>query len=313
MKALAAAAALLLGGCAVGGPAPADVALPAEEGSPRAWIEAASGPLPLSVWTPERPPKASILALHGFGDYAESAFGEAASAWAGRGIAVYAYDQRGFGRGPDRGRWPGVQGLIADVEAVIRAVAERAGDAPLILLGESMGGGVAISAVGEGRAPAADGLILVAPAVAPGDSVNPLARAALWLLASAAPDRRWSGEGVVSVQASDDIAMLRALASDPLYLGRPSARELSGLVRLMDRASAAAAGVDVPTLLLLGEKDELIDIAAAEEAARRARGPLEARLYPEGWHMLLRDRQKAIVWDDVAEWALGLAGGDVDG
>lgn len=295
-----------LAGCAVGGLAPPDAAAPVAL-APGLAIAGATGPLPLSRWLPEGEPRAVILALHGYGDYAESAFGEVAEAWARRGIAVYGYDQRGFGRGPYRGRWPGAEALVADAAAAARAAADAAGDAPLFLLGESMGGGVALTAVGEGLAPEVDGLILVAPAIAPGDRVNPLSRAALWLLAMAAPDRRWSGEGLVEVQASDDLAMLRKLGADPVYLSRPSARELAGLVRLMDRASAVAGRVRVPTLLLLGEKDELIDIEAAAEAAARALGPVDARRYPEGWHMLLRDLQKSRVWDDVAEWTLAQA------
>lgn len=304
--------ALALGACAVGGPAGPGTRLPppvdALATAPETTLPGAEAPLPAAVWAPEGPPRAVILALHGYGDHAASAFGEVAESWAREGIAVYAYDHRGFGRGADRGRWAGADGLLADAEAAAAAVAPRAGDAPFFMLGESMGGGVALALVGEGRAPEVDGLILVAPAIATGDRIGPLSRAALWTLAGLLPDRRWSGEGLVTIQASDDLAMLRALGADPLYLGEPSAREMLGLVRLMDRASAAAEGVAVPTLLLLGERDELIDVDAAERAAGRIPAPVEARRYPEGWHMLLRDLQKARVWRDVADWTLGREG-----
>ena len=43
--------------------------------------------------------KAVILALHGFNDYS-NAFAMPARLWAERGIASYAYDQRGFGGAP---------------------------------------------------------------------------------------------------------------------------------------------------------------------------------------------------------------------
>src|SRR6266550_3792005 len=52
--------------------------------------------LPLRKWLPKHEVKAVILALHGFNDYS-NAFTMPAPLWAERGIASYAYDQRGFG------------------------------------------------------------------------------------------------------------------------------------------------------------------------------------------------------------------------
>lgn len=251
-------------------------------------------------------PRALILALHGFGDHAESAFAEAAELWAGDGIATLAYDQRGFGRGPERGRWPGAEGLVADLAAAAEAAAARFPGVPLVLLGHSMGGGVALAALGEGRVPQAAGAVLLAPAVAGGAHVPGLVRAGLWALAGAAPDRRWTGEGLIEVQASDNLALLRALAADPLYLGAPSGRELLGLVRVMDRAAAAAPDVAVPVLALLGERDQLIDLQAAEAALGRIPEAEVARL-PQGWHMLLRDLNGRAARAAVARWTLDLA------
>ncbi|HEX3417540.1 MAG TPA: alpha/beta hydrolase, partial [Stellaceae bacterium] len=69
--------------------------------------------LPLRKWLPDGAVKAVILALHGFNDYS-NAFDGPADAWAKRGIATYAYDQRGFGAAPERGFWPGRAALAAD-------------------------------------------------------------------------------------------------------------------------------------------------------------------------------------------------------
>src|SRR5580658_3069263 len=51
-------------------------------------------------------PWAVIVGVHGMDDYA-NAFHLAAPYWAKHGIATYAYDQRGFGRSPERGVWGG--------------------------------------------------------------------------------------------------------------------------------------------------------------------------------------------------------------
>src|SRR5262249_9139456 len=70
--------------------------------------------LPERKWLPPTPreTRAVVLAVHGFNDYSK-AFDKVPAApgvgpfLAERGIAVYAYDQRGFGNAPNRGVWGG--------------------------------------------------------------------------------------------------------------------------------------------------------------------------------------------------------------
>ena len=107
--------------------------------------------LPLRKWLPGGDVKAVILALHGFGDYS-NAFAMPAALWAERGIATYAYDQRGFGGAPGRGLWAGEGQLAADAVTASRLLRLAYPGRPLYLLGESMGGAVAIlAATGSGR------------------------------------------------------------------------------------------------------------------------------------------------------------------
>jgi alpha-beta hydrolase superfamily lysophospholipase len=258
-------------------------------------------PLALSAW-PAQQPRAVILGVHGFGDYGPSTFASAAGFWAGRDIATYAYDQRGFGRNASFRRWPGAAALAADLAAVSREVRARHPCLPLVVVGHSMGGGVALAAAADGLV--ADALVLAAPAIWGGAAMDPLHRLGAWSLAAIVPDRRFSGKGVVRIQASDNIEVLRALGRDPRYLRPPSARELMGLVRVTDRAARAAARVGTPTLLLLGAKDEIVPEAAVRAVFERLTGPNRVIEYREGWHLLFRDLQAEAVWRDVADWVL---------
>lgn len=291
---------LALAGCAAGGP------LAAPEGvvvDTTAMTASDGSAVPTTRWGPDRP-KAVILALHGFGDHGASTFSKAAEFWADQGIATIAPDQRGFGRNPSRGHWPGAEGMIADAATFMAQV--RAGHCgPLIVLGHSMGGGIALAAA-ETAAP--DAMILAAPAIWGGDALNPLHRALAWAVAFVTPDRRFSGRGVVRIQASDNIEALRALGRDPLYLSPPSAREILGLVRITDRASTAAAKVDKPALMLLGAQDEIVPNDTVRDVFGRLGGPKQVIEYPEGWHLLFRDLQAETVWKDVAEWTLAQDG-----
>ena len=259
--------------------------------------------LPLRVWSPDGAPKAVILGVHGFNDYS-NAFAMPAEWWAGQGIATYAYDQRGFGDAPGRGYWPGTATLVADLRAAVRALKARHPDTPLWLVGDSMGGAVTMVAMAGGPMPGIEGAVLVAPAVWGRDFMGPLQEGVLWLLARTIPWYPLTGEGL-QIQASDNIAMLRALGRDPKVIKETRVDAVEGLVGLMDAALAAASKLNgSPTLTLYGLKDEIVPENPVIAAIRRMpdNGRNRAAFYPQGWHMLLRDLQAERVWRDIVAW-----------
>ena len=273
--------------------------------------------LPLRKWLPEGPVKAVVLALHGFNDYSH-AFEEPAKLWAAQGIATYAYDQRGFGGAPERGRWAGGAYLAVDAITASRLLRRAYPGRPLYLLGESMGGAVAILAAsgaipgmdgGPSGAPvaAADGVILCAPAVWGRETMDLLPKLALFAGVRLFPDMVLTGRGL-RILASDNIPMLRALGRDPMVLKGARVDTVYGLVNLMDDALAAAPRLTAPTLLLYGAHDELVPRRPIAEFVAHL-PPDEARgrtlaFYPKGYHMLLRDLEGPMVTEDVASWML---------
>jgi len=258
--------------------------------------------LPLHRWMPAGEPRAVILALHGFNDYG-NAFDAPARYWAERGIATYAYDQRGFGAAPGPGYWHGMDALVDDARTAAGLLRARHPGVPLVLLGESMGGAVAMLALTREGPPVADRVVLAAPAVWGWSSMPFGYRASLWLAAHLLPGMRLSGEGL-EVQASDNVPMLIALGRDPLVIKETRVDALYGLVRLMDAADRAATAPRpaVPLLVLCGQRDEIVPLEATQDFLRRLAGPRRVAAYVQGWHMLLRDLQAAVVYEDVLAW-----------
>ena len=260
--------------------------------------------MPRRDWLTESPPRAVILAVHGFNDYS-NAFSEFGAYAAGRGIAIHAYDQRGFGANPDAGRWPGIPLLVADLRRERERLAELYPEQPVYLLGDSMGAAVLIAAAAAETPLDCAGMIMTAPAVWGGDQLNPFYRATLWLAAHIAPGLKLTGRDL-GILASDNLDVLRALGADPLFIKATRVDAIAGLVRLMDLAFAEAENLPGPLLILGGARDEVVPPHAHSAMLERLTAdPCLEIVYPEGWHLLLRDLQRQVVWDDILAWIDG--------
>ena len=260
--------------------------------------------LPLRIWEPLGKAAGVAVGLHGFNDY-HNAFAEVGPFLAQRGIAFLAYDQRGFGSTQQPGIWAGTERLVADLRTLLPLVRRRFPDLPLFVVGESMGGAVAMVALTEADTPPVDGLILIAPAVWGRARMNPVQYAALWVAAHTLPSLRLTGKGL-GIQPSDNREMLKRLSLDPLVIKETRIDALWGVTLLMDRALAAGQAVLGPILLLYGERDEIIPRRAfcglTEALRENAPGDWRLLLYPQGYHMLTRDLQREVVLADVAAW-----------
>lgn len=263
--------------------------------------------LGLSVWPAAQgaEPWAVIMGLHGMNDYAE-AFALAAPVWAAEGITTYAYDQRGFGRSPQRGVWGGTALMVEDLRTACRLARERHPGAVLAVVGESMGGAVATVAFGSDRPPEADRLILSAPAVWGWDAQPLLYKTSLWLGAhtfpaySAAPPRMFTR----NIMASDNIAHLLKMREDRHLLFRTRIDAVYGLVGLMQRAAVGVGAIKrpPPVLYVYGMNDSIIEEAPTLVAVRQLRRGDRSAHYERGYHMLTRDLQGPVVSRDIASF-----------
>ena len=256
--------------------------------------------LGLSTWTPEQgEPWAVIVGLHGMNDYGK-AFWMAGPWWAKHGIATYAWDQRGFGRSPERGVWAPEALASEDLRTLCALVHARYPHATIAVVGESMGGAEAIEAFASDNPPQATRLILASPAVWGWSSQPAINRVALWTAAHLIGSQSIEPPDVVvdHITASDNIPELRRMGLDPAMVWGTRPDAVYGLVNLMDRASRDIGKLRLPTAYLYGAHDEVIPKNAAfPAAARLTAGP--TAYYPHGWHILLRDYEAETVWRDV--------------
>jgi len=265
--------------------------------------------LPYRTWFPAEmdagvQPWAVVLALHGFND-SRDAWEVPAPFFTAGGVAIFAPDQRGFGEAPGRGLWPGTHTLVEDASTMARELRRRFPQARLFLMGESMGGAVLMRLATDSMAPPVDGYILLAPAVWGRAEMNVFLRGTLWAASRVLPGISL-GNGPIRVRASDNMAALIRLSTDPLTLHETRVDTLRGLVDLMDAALAAAPHFRQLSLFLYGGKDELVPgrATAATWRGLEDAGSQGTRIayYPDGYHLLLRDLTRWMPLGDVLFW-----------
>jgi len=306
---LIASAALALAGCAsprVQEPLAPPAGFAGSRVEADAFVVRDGARLAMRSWAPlDRPPDVVIVALHGVND-SSAAWRLAGPWWAERGAATYAYDQRGFGRSPGRGVWPGdlIQDDLRDVVDLVRA---RHPGLPVVVVGESMGGAVGIAAFASDDPPQADRLVLLGPAVWGWSSQNLLNRTSLWVTARVAGSYaveppEWATRDVL---ASDNWIELIRSGRDPAFVRATRFDVLHGLVDLMEVAARDLGRTGLPTLLLYGAHDDLVPKPAMRRALERAGDAPDLRTgwYAEGRHILNRDLQATVVFADVLAFA----------
>ena len=241
-----------------------------------------------------------IVGLHGMNDYA-NAFHLAAPYWAERGVTVYAYDQRGFGRSPVRGIWPDEESMREDLRTAVKVARERHPHATITVVGISMGASVAISAFGSERAPAADRFIASGPGLRGWGAINPAYRASLWLSAHIRPS--WvvvPPKGLVRIEPTDNLEMLNRTWQDPLMMPTNRIDQVYGLVTLMETAHERAPSLpdSVPTLMSYGASDYVVPRNGVRRTAKVLPPAVRTVYYEKGYHMLLRDLQAETFFND---------------
>ena len=252
-------------------------------------------------WLPDGRHKFIIIAAHGMNEHGR-AFEWPDQYWRSNGIVTYAFDQRGFGHSPDRGIWPGTENLTRDLTQFTRQIRAHHPDLPIYLLGESMGGSVALLTASRRDLVDIQGVILVAPAVAPWKELPLVPRASLWLAAHIIPWFMLTGEGL-DLRPTDNIKLWREMSLDEDTIHGTRTDAIYGLVRLMDHTAQSVPKVQIPVLVLYGLRDEFVRQWMIDWLADHLpEGRFELVRYEDGYHWLLRDVKPEKVHATILKW-----------
>lgn len=199
----------------------------------------------LTLSQPDGPPVCKLVFIHGFNDHIGRYY-ELFPTLASRSIAVYSFDQRGWGRSvktnSDRGKTGPTTLVIADTANFIKA--QLASDIPVFVMGHSMGGGQVLTFASspqyEDIIKQVSGWILESPFIAfpKGFEPNPIEVFLGKLAARVLPAmQRYSALPADGVTRDPEV--IKSVNEDKLLHGSGTLEGLSGM---LNRTSALGDG-----------------------------------------------------------------------
>lgn len=248
----------------------------------------------------DRPRRGVVVLVHGLGEHA-GRHERLARHLADWGFAVVGYDQCGHGESAGaRGCLPSTLRLIEDLDDIVDSARHRLRPGEkLFVLGHSMGGLVAACWVLL-REPRIDGLVLSAPALRA--DLGALQRLLLRVLPRIAPNLA-VGNGLDPQWLSHDPEVVRAYRADPLVHDRISGRLARFIMDAGPRVLARAGHWRVPTLLMWGEADRIVNpLGALALAAGAPAGMVTARGFPGLYHEIFNELQADDVYATLEQW-----------
>jgi alpha-beta hydrolase superfamily lysophospholipase len=252
-------------------------------------------------WLPDGDSRAVVVIVHGINEHS-GRYARLANDLNRQGYGVYTMDLRGHGRsdGP-RVMVRSFDDYLADVELLLRRVAEREPGKPLFLFGHSMGGAIVASLVIQ-RPPKVQGVILSSPALLIAGSVFPILRKLAGFFSRVWPSLRLVGIGCRFI--SHDQAVVEAFRNDPLvFHGKLPVRTGAELLRTADMIQKRMEAVALPLLILHGSSDYVTDPNGSRQMHARAQsGDKTLYIYDGLYHEVFSEPERKQAVADLLNW-----------
>ncbi len=259
--------------------------------------------LPGRVWCAERP-RALLAIVHGLGEHS-GRYAALASELVRARFTCVALDLPGHGEaaGP-RGDIPSWEKLrdhiVPAMFTASRGLPDQPPELPCVLLGHSMGGVIALEHALAHPKPLR-ALVLSAPALR--TTMPPWWKLALANVARVANPARGFPNGLDSAGLSRDPEVVSAYRGDPLVHSSISPRTYFAFQEAAQRCRREIRSLQVPTLLLQGMADRVVDPKGALEAAGAApHGMVRFVTLRDTYHETFNDTGREHVIRDLTAW-----------
>ncbi|MGZ6777450.1 MAG: alpha/beta hydrolase [Mycobacterium sp.] len=254
------------------------------------------------VWEPDDDDCRGVVVLcHGYAEHARR-YDHVAQRLGESGLAVYALDLRGHGRSSGKRVYlRDISEYTDDFHTLVGIAAAEYPALKRIVLGHSMGGGVVFT-YGVEHPDDYAAMVLSGPAVDASDSVSPVMVVLAKVLGRIMPGL--PVEDLPASAVSRDPAVVAAYESDPLvHHGKLPAGIGRALIGVGETMPQRAPALTAPLLVVHGEQDKLIPVDGSRRLIEHVGSPdAHLKIYPELYHEVFNEPERALVLDDVAVW-----------
>jgi len=254
------------------------------------------------TWSPdEGDSNAVVIIVHGLGEHV-GRYAHVAATLTAAGFTVEGFDLRGHGKsGGKRAYVKTYDEFMRDLVQFRELVeAEHPGE-PIVLLGHSMGGNLAMGHALRHQDGLA-GLALSGAALTAGDDFSPIQLKIFGLLAKVAPGIRPQGLDATSI--SRDPEVVAEYEADPLvYTGKISAGLGAALIGEMATFPTRYPTLRLPIWIGHGTEDKLAAVDGSRELERLATGSeISAHYYDGLYHEIFNEPEHDRVLADLVAW-----------
>jgi alpha-beta hydrolase superfamily lysophospholipase len=253
------------------------------------------------VWTPDATPRGVVVLSHGYAEHARR-YDHVALRFGESGLVTYALDHRGHGRsGGKRVYLRDLSEYTDDFHTLVGIAASDHPNLKRVVLGHSMGGGI-VFAYGVEHPDDYTAMVLSGPAVDAQAAVSPVKVFIAKALGKVMPGL--PVEQLPTDAVSRDPEVVAAYNADPLvYHGKLPAGIGRALMSVGETMPRRASALTAPLLVVHGEQDKLIPVAGSHHLLECvASEDAHLKVYPELYHEVFNEPERAVVLDDVASW-----------
>ncbi len=242
-----------------------------------------------------------VALMHGYGEHA-GRYREFAEFLVRAGHVVHGLDARGHGQsGGQRGDVPDFARYVQDYFDFVQALKQRYPSRPLVMLGHSQGGLIALRTV-QSRPPLADGLIVSCPLVALQPAHRPLPLWCAAILARVA-GRLPLPNGIDARELTHDALKLEQHARDQLNHKWSSPRWYVSLHAAMSQVFANLDAVRLPVLVLSADQDPIVVPSAVQRVFHGVASSDKELLIVKGaLHEILNEVGREGTYQHIAAW-----------
>ena len=251
-------------------------------------------------WCSPEKPKGVMVLVHGFGEHAQRYLDGVVPFFTSKGFCCFGFDLIGHGRsGGRRGDCQGYEQLLHFVDTACRLARERYPRLPLLLFGHSMGGNLVLNFALRGMGKP-EGIVASSPYLK---------------LAFKPPTWKWQMGRILEKVAphitvpagldpngiSRDPGEVSAYEEDPLIHDRISPRYSFPVIDAGQWALDNASKLGVPTLILHGTADPIIDPEGSRLFDQKAPNTRLVEI-EGGYHELHHDLGRDAYFEGIAAW-----------